>query len=48
MTTFNVIIDDEELVTRFRLKVTRKYGRYRGNVGKAFTEAMRDWVNKAA
>jgi len=48
MTTFNVTIDDEELVTRFRLKVTREYSRYRGNVGKAFTEAMRDWVNKVA
>jgi len=34
----------KDLATRFRVKVTQKYGRYKGNVNAAFTEAVKKWV----
>jgi len=46
MTTFNVRINDEELVKKFQIKIIQKYGAYRGNVSKGFIEAVKDWVEK--
>ena len=36
----------DELEKEFRIKVTNKFGGRHGDMSKAFTEAIREWVNK--
>lgn len=37
---------DDELAKEFQIKIIQKYGKYRGKLNEAFTEAVRDWVEK--
>jgi len=45
MPWFNIELD-EELSRDFKSKVIQKYGKLRGNLEKAFTEAVEDWVKE--
>ena len=37
---------EEALSRRFKSKIIHRYGQLRGNVTKAFTEALNDWIDK--
>ena len=37
---------EKEIATEFRKQVAIKYGKKKGALGKAFTEAMREWGRK--
>lgn len=45
MAIFNVETDDE-LAKEFKTVIIRKYGKLRGNMDKAFSEAMRLWIKE--
>lgn len=45
MTRIDIIIP-EELNTKFRNAVNKKLGMKKGNLTKAFEEAMQDWIKK--
>jgi len=42
---FNVELP-EDLARKFKVKVTDKFGQYRGNVSRAFMEAIELWLKK--
>jgi hypothetical protein len=42
--TINV---EEEVETEFRKQASKRYGNRKGYLGKAFTEAMREWTKKS-
>ena len=41
--TINV---EEEVESEFRKRASKKYGKRKGYLGKAFTEAMKEWSRK--
>jgi len=42
---FNVEVDDE-LAKEFKMKIIEKYGTLRGNINKAFEEAIKSWIKE--
>ena len=45
MAKFNVEVDDE-LAKEFKMKIIEKYGTLRGNINKAFEEAIKSWIKE--
>jgi len=45
MPWFNIGFE-EDLSKRFKSKIIQRYGKIRGNLVKAFAEAVKDWVER--